>query len=110
MLHCQGCHLPDGSGMPGRVPDLRGELARFLDVPGGRAFLVRVPGSALSALDHGSLAAVLNWMLARFGPEASARGAPPYLAAEVARYRQDALLDVAGERGRLVRAIRELSP
>ena len=103
MLHCQGCHLPDGSGMPGRVPDLRGELARFLDVPGGRAFLVRVPGSALSELDDTSLAAVLNWMLARFGPEASARRASPYTAAEVARYRGDPLVEVAAERSRLVR-------
>ena len=36
MLQCQGCHRADGSGSPGAVPDLRGSLARFLTVPGGR--------------------------------------------------------------------------
>ena len=27
MLQCRGCHLADGSGAPGAVPDLRGSLA-----------------------------------------------------------------------------------
>ena len=41
LLHCQGCHRADGAGKPGAVPSLAGEVARFLTVPGGRAFLVR---------------------------------------------------------------------
>ena len=45
MLQCQGCHLADGAGSPGAVPDLRGSLGRFLAVPGGREYLVRVPGA-----------------------------------------------------------------
>jgi hypothetical protein len=49
MLQCQGCHLADGSGAPGAVPDLRGSLGRFLGVPGGREYLVRVPGAAQSS-------------------------------------------------------------
>ncbi|MFO1329574.1 MAG: cytochrome C, partial [Rubrivivax sp.] len=44
LLHCSGCHRPDGSGAPERyVPDLRA-LGRFLQVDGGRAFIVQVPG------------------------------------------------------------------
>lgn len=36
MLHCQGCHLADGSGSPGKVPALRQSVARYLTVAGGR--------------------------------------------------------------------------
>jgi len=102
MLHCQGCHLPDGSGSPGHVPALAGSLARFLSVPGGRAFLVRVPGSASSPLSDAELAAVLNWMVARFGPPADAARATPYAADEVGRLRVAPLADVAAVRRDLV--------
>jgi hypothetical protein len=106
MLQCQGCHLPDGSGSPGSVPDLRGELARFLHVPGGRSYLVQVPGSAQSPLSDAALAAVLNWMLRRFGPEAALRDFEPFDAEEVARARAaPALVDVATRRAELLRAL-----
>ena len=50
MLNCQGCHLPDGSGFPARqVPDLRNRMGSFLSVPGGREYLVQVPGTAQTA-------------------------------------------------------------
>jgi len=102
MLHCQGCHRPDGSGLPGVVPALRDEVARFLTVPGGREFLVRVPGSASAPIDDTDLAAVLNWIVHQFGPAAEAAAAAPYTAAEVSRLRRDPLLDVAVARAALV--------
>ena len=68
MLHCQGCHRPDGSGVPGAVPDLRGHVSVFLGSPAGRAFLVRVPGSANAPLSDRELAELLNWMVGRFDP------------------------------------------
>jgi mono/diheme cytochrome c family protein len=105
MLHCQGCHLADGSGRPGEVPSLAGTLAAFLAVPGGRAFLVQVPGSASSPLSDAELAAVLNWMVAAFAPAQAAAGAAAYDAAEVARHRATPLVDVAGARAELVRRI-----
>jgi mono/diheme cytochrome c family protein len=104
MLHCQGCHLPDGSGAPGAVPALRGSVARFLTVPGGREFLVRVPGSANAPLSDAELAAVLNWIVREFGPEGISAGARPYDAAEVARYRSDPLVEVEALRAALVRS------
>lgn len=102
VLHCMGCHLEDGSGAPGRVPTLAG-VGRFLRVPAGRAYLVRVPGSAHAPLDDAALAALLNWMLLRFDPEAAA--APdfiPYDAGEVARHRAAPLPDADAERRRLL--------
>lgn len=61
MLNCQGCHLPDGSGFPARqVPDLRNRMGSFLSVPGGREYLVQVPGTAQTALPDSDLARLLN--------------------------------------------------
>jgi mono/diheme cytochrome c family protein len=108
VLHCQGCHLPDGSGQPGAVPNLRGELGRFLTVPGGREYLVRVPGTAQAELSDARVAALLDWMLAEFSPSAVPEGSSPYSADEVARLRRRPLLDADETRRELMRAIRSL--
>jgi hypothetical protein len=107
MLHCMGCHLEDGSGAPGRVPTLVG-VGRFLWAPAGRAYLVRVPGSAHAPLSDAALASLLNWMLVRFDPgSAGARAFVPYDAAEVARYRAAPLADADAERRRLLAILDE---
>jgi len=105
VLQCMGCHLEDGSGAPGRVPTLSG-VGRFLRVPGGRDYLVRVPGVAHAPLDDAALAALLNWMLARFDPAAaSAPGFVAFDAAEVARLRAVPLADASAERRSLLAAL-----
>ena len=106
MLECQGCHLSDGSGAPGRVPDLRDSVGRFLTVPGGREYLVRVPGAAQSPLGDAELAEVLNWMIRRFGPAEVAAAFEPYAAPEVARLRKAPLPEVDSVRGNLVQLMR----
>lgn len=105
MLHCQGCHLADGAGKPGAVPALPGNLGRLALVPGGRAYLVQVPGSAHSPLGDAELASVLNWMVASFAAPADAAAFAPYDAEEVARHRAIALLDVAAARADLERRL-----
>ena len=105
MLQCQGCHLADGSGSPGAVPDLRGSLARFPGVPGGREYLVRVPGAAQSPLSDARLAALLDWMLREFGPAEAAAGLEPYRAEEVARWRAQPYAEVQTVRRELLRRI-----
>jgi hypothetical protein len=101
-VHCQGCHLDDGRETPGRVPALAGSLGRFSRVPGGRAYLVRVPGVAQSPLDDAALAALLNWLLPRFDPGGLAPDFSPYSAEEVGRLRRLPLSDVESERRRLL--------
>ena len=102
---CQGCHRADGTGTPGTVPALAGSVGKFLRVPGGREFLVRVPGVAQAPLDDAALAAVLNWMLERFGRDDVPEGVVPYAAAEVGRLRRRPLTDVDGARRALLEAI-----
>jgi Cytochrome c len=101
-LECAGCHRADGSGTPGGVPALRDSVARFMAVPGGRDYLVRVPGAAQAPLDDGALAAVLNWMLERFDAANVPAGFTPFTAEEVRRLRAHPLVDVEGTRKHLL--------
>jgi mono/diheme cytochrome c family protein len=101
-IHCQGCHLEDGSGMPGKVPALDGALARLAATPDGRAYLARVPGVANAPLGDAELAALLDWTLRRFAGSA-ATGAAPFTAAEIGALRAaPPLTDVAGARARVL--------
>ena len=101
-LNCQGCHLADGAGTAGSVPALAGSVAKFLGVPGGREFLVRVPGVAQSTLDDADLAEVLNWLLARFDGEHLPADFKPYSAEEVGPLRRSPLTNVARVRSELL--------
>lgn len=91
MLKCQGCHQPDGRGNSVNTPPLAGQVAKFLHVPGGREFLVQVPGVATTDLDDVRVARLLNWMLPRFDPQHMPAGFAPYTASEVAALRKQPL-------------------
>ena len=70
VLSCAGCHGFDGAGSKrSNVPDMR-RLGLFLRVPGGREFIVKVPGVMGSGLDDAQGAAVTNWVLAGMAREA----------------------------------------
>ncbi len=103
MLNCQGCHLPDGSGMPGKVPTMRGMLGKFIAVEGGREFIARVPGTANSKLDDADVARLLNWLVPAMGPQVAYFR--PFDASEIHALRADKLSDVAGSRSRLIEEI-----
>jgi mono/diheme cytochrome c family protein len=104
-LHCEGCHLADGSASPGKVPALAGSMAQFLRVPEGRAYLVRVPGVANAQLEDADLAALLEWTLRRFDAANLPVDFVPYTADEVHRLRADPLIAVAPARRRLLDAV-----
>jgi hypothetical protein len=86
-LNCQGCHRFDGSGSDATAPGIAGTVAKFLRVPGGREYLIRVPGVATSPLSDADLAEVMNWMLWRFDKEHLPASFQPYTAAEIAPLR-----------------------
>ena len=104
MLNCQGCHLPDGEGVGG-IPQMKNFVGNFLKVPGGRAFLVQVPGSANAALDDAALAELLNWMLLEISAAQLPKDFQPYTAAEVGQYRASPLSDVDAVRLPLIQKI-----
>jgi mono/diheme cytochrome c family protein len=102
VVRCAGCHGMDGSGsMLGNVPDMR-RLGQFLRLPGGREFIVSVPGVMGSGLSDADVAAVTNWVLATIAPGSAPEGTRPYDAEEVRRARARPLVDVAAARQRLL--------
>jgi hypothetical protein len=102
VLQCMGCHGEDGLGSPGRVPTLVG-VGRFLHAPGGRAYLVRVPGVAHAPLDDARVAGLLEWMLRRYDPAGLGAAHVPYTADEVAALRAVPLVDPDATRRALLR-------
>ena len=93
LLHCAGCHRPDGNGLPPDVPSLVGPLGRIAASPAGRDYLARVPGAAQAPLTDTELAAVLNWVLAEFNSDTLPASFAPLQGKEVARSRARVLAD-----------------
>jgi mono/diheme cytochrome c family protein len=108
MLHCRGCHGPDGSGAVGAVPSFREHVAKFARVAGGREYLIRVPGTAQSELDDARIAALLNWILAEFSAAEVPPNFAPFTAEEVAHHRRQPLTNPDLVRLELTRAIESL--
>lgn len=105
-LNCWGCHKPHAEGIPGTVPRLADSMGDFLHVPGGRAYLVQVPGVATAAMSDAEIAQVLNWLLFTFNKAELPTDFKPYTAAEVARYRAHRLIRVVETRDALVKQLK----
>ena len=103
-LQCMGCHTPDGSGEPGRVPSIKDTLVSFARNPAGRRFLIQVPGASQSTLSDAELAELLNWMIQNLSIS-KPTGFTRFTEAEVAGLRRTPLVDVQGTRRRLVRSL-----
>lgn len=106
MLQCMGCHTPDGSGEPGRVPSVRATLVPFSRIPAGRQFLVQVPGVAQSTLSDAELAELLNWMIGHLSSDPERERFTRFSAAEVSQYRATPLTDVRKAREKLIAVTR----
>ena len=105
-LNCWGCHKPRAEGIPGTVPRLADSMANFLRVPGGREYLVEVPGVAASALSNAEIAEVLNWLLITFNQAEMPAEFKPYTAAEIAKYRPHQLIRITETRDDLVKRLK----
>ena len=102
MLHCQGCHRPDGSGVPGAVPAFPGQVARFLATRTGRAYLVRVPGAANAPISDDELADLLGWIVRRFDAANVPADFADFTGPEVSGLRRQPLARVAEERAAIL--------
>jgi hypothetical protein len=104
MLDCMGCHRADGSGVAGKVPDMRASLAPLSATAAGRRYLVQVPGVAQSPLSSRDLAQLLNWMMHHLSGQPVPKGFEAFTPREVAADRKTPLVDVVGTRQRLLGA------
>ena len=92
VVHCQGCHMEDGRATTDVVPALEGSMGLFMSTPGGRDYMVQVPGSAHAPISDARLAALLNWMVERFGGQQTPQNWRRYTTEEVAQQRRLPLL------------------
>jgi len=109
LMFCQGCHEADASGRDS-VPPMRGQLGHFLKVPGGREFIVRVPGVISNPMSDAEVAEIMNWALATFSADELPSDFEPYTAAEIGALRREPLTDVSSARARLVERIEAQNP
>ncbi|MEM7100638.1 MAG: hypothetical protein AAF541_20405 [Pseudomonadota bacterium] len=93
LLHCGGCHLPDGRGTPPEVPSLRDELGKIITIQGGRDYLVQVPGSSQAPVSDLVLANIINWILVKFNQQTLADDFVPLSENEVSNARKFTLAD-----------------
>jgi len=93
LLHCSGCHMPDGSGLAPVVPTLRDIPGRMLAKPEGRSYIVRVPGVAQAPISDRKLTEVLNWILNEFSSTTLPENFEPLTVEEVSQARGRLLAD-----------------
>jgi hypothetical protein len=102
-LNCWGCHRANGEGVAGTAPPLI-NAADFLQVPGGREYLIRVPGVSQSMLDDSDTALVMNWILETFSKGRVPDDFKPFTAAEIHHARAEPhLFDITEIRTQLLR-------
>ena len=110
MLHCQGCHLPQAEGFEGKVPPMKDFVGYFLHSEEGRAFLIRVPGVAQSAINDTELAELMNWILGRFSERQLPADHRPFTTVEVAELRKSPVADPERTRLRILERIADDVP
>ncbi|WP_166358519.1 cytochrome c [Pseudomonas akapageensis] len=109
-LQCAGCHLGGGEGSASNdTPRMKDFVGNFLKVPGGREFLVRVPGMSQSALNDAQLADLVNWIMRPDGM--AGKSMPehyqPYTTEEVSSIRKVSMLNLPQARAGLIAKMRE---
>ena len=102
LLHCSGCHRPDGTGEPPEVPSLRGPMGALVATPQGRAYIARVPEVAQAPISDEALARLLNWVLYEFNAETLPADFRLLDSAEVAAARVQVLTDPLRTRAEIV--------
>jgi len=99
VLHCSGCHKPDGLGVAsGGIPPVTGQVGYFLALPEGRAFLMQVSGLLNAGLSDARAAGVTNWMIRRYAGASMPKDFVPYTAEEARRYRLARPADIMAAR------------
>lgn len=93
LLHCGGCHRPNGQGLPPDVPTLVDELGRLVTIPEGRSYLVRVPGASQAPVSDQGLADLINWILQEFNATTLPDDFMQLTAEEVGKARKNVLAD-----------------
>nr|WP_319249353.1 hypothetical protein [uncultured Celeribacter sp.] len=86
ILKCVGCHGVDGHGFSEvGIPDFVNLIGTFAGDEAGRAYLANVPNVVGSGLNEDDVAAVLNFIIARWAGSSLPENYRPFDGAEVAQ-------------------------
>jgi hypothetical protein len=102
MIHCMGCHAMDGKGLPPEVPAFDSTLGDIVGKPGGRAYLIQVPGASQSPIDDERLAKVLSWLLHQYVEDDLPQNFQDISTLEVSQFRSVTLKNPGLDRARLL--------
>jgi hypothetical protein len=95
LLSCGGCHGVDGVSNSKLVPDLKGQVGFFLNLPAGRSYVVRLPNVAFSITTDEDLTGLLNYVVFTLGGASVPSGTKPYTVHEVSQLRRQPLTEVS---------------
>jgi len=106
--HCSGCHGlgGDGGSVTSGIPRFQDSVGAFADDDEGRTYVLHVPGVANTSLDDEEIAAVLNYVMTRWGGKSLPDNYRAFTREEVARRRQYAISDVVALRRKVVARLR----
>ncbi len=106
MIHCSGCHKPNGSGSPSNlVPDIRNIIGHFTKVPNGREYLIQVADISQAPLQNDEVAALMNWVLREFSSLQLTKEFKPYTEEEVEELRENRPADLHANRRKLLTSL-----
>ncbi|GEO84124.1 MULTISPECIES: c-type cytochrome [Alphaproteobacteria] len=104
LLRCSGCHDQDGTGLPSAgIPALPGYIDAFAGDDEGRTYIAHVPGVVATGLTDVEIAAVLNYVIDRWGDPKTVE---PFTEAEVKKRRAEPVSDVVAYRRRIVERLK----
>lgn len=96
VLLCSGCHNVSGLGSEeGGIPAFPGSVGKIAAFDRGRTYMMHVPGVVSNSMSNAEIAAVMNYILDTWAPEA---GAAPFTAEEVTARRKLPIPDIVVER------------
>ncbi len=97
ILHCSGCHGPNGAGAASaRVPAFQDSISALARDPEGRVYITHVPGVSGAGLRDFELADVLNYVVLRWGDADIT--VEPFTEAEIATLRRLQIADIVAYR------------
>jgi mono/diheme cytochrome c family protein len=125
--NCIVCHQPDGKGVPGIYPPLADTIGSYVKLKAGRVYLAHVPSFGLAGkvdshggsfdgnmppltqLSDDDMAAVINYVLAKFNQSLLPGDFKPLTAEEVHGYRAKPMeeANVHSERAALLDALKK---
>lgn len=103
VLRCAGCHGMEGAGTAeGGIPDFRGYVGAFTHTEAARTYVMHVPGVISASLSDAEIAAVMNYIVEKWGGESVPDPFEPFTSEEVTRLRAVPVEDVVAFRRRVV--------